>query len=178
MRKTGFLVTAITPFLFSCAQMLSVGHENFMCEATEGAGVCGTMEYVYKNRHKLLNKDQIVVSEGGGYAVIEGEGDKVVLIGTVERKKICEERKDIDPYEPDSEEEKTCRYISTITVKRYGDEINTYEERPVPVREEALVQRIWIYPYVDKSGNFVEGHFIYTIIKEGRWLDPRGREVD
>ncbi len=177
MKPRTWLLVCMAPLLFSCAKMLSVGHENFKCEATEGTGVCGTMEYVYENHERLLKEMPEIDGTEGGYAVIKGEGNKVVLIGTTELKRVCTEE-ETDPYEPDVEEEKVCRYVRTVTIKRFKDELDPYEDKPVPVREEALVQRIWIYPYVDRSGNLVEGHFIYTIVREGRWLDPRGREVD
>ena len=173
MKMALLILTA--PFLFSCAKMLSVGHENFKCEATEGAGVCGTMEYVYKNREKLL-KGQPVSGVKGDYAVIKGK-DKLVLIGATELKKerVCKYKR------IGKRKKKVCkyRYKRVVRIKKFADELERpYEDKPVPVREEALVQRIWIYPYVDKSGNFIEGHFIYTIVREGRWLDKRGREVD
>ncbi|MDQ7082123.1 MAG: type IV conjugative transfer system lipoprotein TraV [Aquificota bacterium] len=171
-----WLLACTAPLLFSCAKVLSVGHENFKCEATEGTGVCGTMEYVYENHEKLqlLNGKQSQTQ--GSYIEIKGEGNKVVLIGVREVVRVCEMVEDDDPIEP--EEEMVCTYKPKLVIKKFKDEMDPLPAKPVPVREEALVQRIWIYPYVDKSGNLVEGHFIYTIIREGRWLDHRGREVD
>jgi len=175
MKPRTWLLVCMAPLLFSCAKMLSVGHENFKCEATEGTGVCGTMEYVYENHEKLLKKaDSAPVP--GEYTVIKGEGNKVVLIGVREFERVCRTVEDDDPVEP--EEERVCTYEPKLIIKKFRDELDPYEDKPVPIREEALVQRIWIYPYVDKSGNLVEGHFIYTIVREGRWLDQRGREVD
>jgi len=170
-----WLLACTAPLLFSCAKVLSVGHENFKCEATEGTGVCGTMEYVYENHEKLLKgKERFYLPRD--YVTLESEGNKVVLIGVREFEMVCKTVEDDDPVEP--EEERVCTYKPKLIIKRFKDELDPYEGKPVPVREEALVQRIWIYPYVDKSGNFVEGHFIYTIVREGRWLDSRGREVD
>ncbi|HID04958.1 MAG TPA: type IV conjugative transfer system protein TraV, partial [Aigarchaeota archaeon] len=165
-----WLLVCTVPLLFSCAGMLSVGHENFKCEATEGTGVCGTMEYVYENHKKLQEEER------WDYVTLLGEGNKVVLIGVREFEMVCKTIEDDDPVEP--EEGRVCTYKPKLIIKKFKDELDPYKGKPVPVRKEALVQRIWIYPYVDRSGNFVEGHFIYTIVKEGAWLDPRGREVD
>ena len=174
--KRIWVLVATLPFLFSCAKMLSVGHENFKCEATEGAGVCGTMESVYENRDKLLRSSYIPDGKGD-YAVIKGEGGKLVLIGKTElrKKKVCKYKK------IRKRRKKVCKYKYErfVRIKKFKDKLDTaYEDKPIPVMEVPLVQRIWIYPYVDKSGNFVEGHFIYTIVRQGKWLDHRGREVD
>ena len=42
-----------------------------------------------------------------------------------------------------------------------------------PIRYGEAVQRIWIAPYEDISGNYHEPSYIYTVVKKGHWIgDP------
>lgn len=152
MRKVLSLVILI-PFISSCASMFAIGHNNFRCQATEKEGMCASVETVY-----------------GIYA----EKRQAPISISQETKMVCKEELIGD------EEEVVCREVKKKGLKKvYNLKISEKQTNlRIPVRKTERVQRIWIYPYVDKSGNFIDGHFIYVVIEEGKWLDSQGREVD
>lgn len=59
-----------------------------------------------------------------------------------------------------------------ITVDPIAEE---YPDVPKPVRVGEQIQRIYLDPYSDKSNNYITGHFVFKVVKEGRWLLPDGR---
>ncbi|HIP43077.1 MAG TPA: type IV conjugative transfer system protein TraV [Aquifex aeolicus] len=171
-----FLTLLITfPLITSCAKMFAVGHENAKCEATEGTGVCAPMEVVWENRKLFENSYPRLQAFTYGNVKIKGEKNKVVILSGIERKvKICKTE-----YDVEEGEYKVCRWETKLALKRLKHSLDRkLKETPVPVRRSEIIQRIWIYPYVDSSGNLVEGHFIYVVVEKGKWLDEEGREVD
>lgn len=46
-----------------------------------------------------------------------------------------------------------------------------------PVRYGETVQRIWIAPYQDNSGNYHEPSYVYTVLKGSHWLGVPAKEV-
>ena len=161
------------PLITSCAKMLAIGHDSAKCEATEGMGVCAPMETVWENR-KLFAKHSSNFQESSGSVKIKGEKDKVIILSGIERKvKICRTE-----YDVEEGEYKVCEVKTKLALKRLKHSLdNRLKEIPVPVRRSEIVQRIWIYPYVDRSGNLIDGHFIYVVVEKAKWLDEEGREV-
>lgn len=172
MSKVLLTLLITFPLITSCAKMFSVGYESARCEATEGTGVCAPMETVWENRKLFVNSQE---TGKGGEVKIKGEKNKVIVLSGIERKvKICRTE-----YDVEEGEYKVCEVKTKLELKRLKHSLdNRLKEIPVPVRRSEIVQRIWIYPYVDSSGNLVEGHFIYVVVEKGKWLDEEGREVE
>ena len=149
-------LTILIPFICSCASMFAIGHNDFKCKATEKEGMCAPVDKVYET---FKNEN-----------VENGKGKVYEVVG---KKLKCRQEVWVD------EEVTVCR---EIVIKR--EKIFTYPLKEaggkvkIPVRRTERIQRVWIYPYVDKSGNFIDGHFIYVVVEEGKWLDSKGREVD
>jgi len=152
------LFIAIFPLITSCSSMLSVGHNDFVCKATEKAGMCAPVSEVYSI---YTNKKPQVFTFSAS--------------STSKGKMVCKEELVGD------EEEIVCREVKPKIphkVYSYFPKKVKVKEIKVPVRKTEKIQRVWIFPYVDKKGNFIDGHFIYVVVEEGKWLDYKGREVD
>lgn len=174
MSKVLLTLLITFPLITSCAKMLAIGHENAKCEATEGTGVCAPMETVWENRKLFAKHSSNLQASAEGSVKIKGERNKVIILSGIERKvKICRTEYDVEEgvY-------KVCEVKTKLALKRLKHSLdNRLKEIPVPVRRSEIVQRIWIYPYVDRSGNLIQGHFIYVVVEKGKWLDEEGREV-
>ena len=46
-----------------------------------------------------------------------------------------------------------------------------------PIRYGESIQRIWIAPYEDASGNYHDPSYIYTIIKPSHWIGVPANEI-
>jgi len=38
------------------------------------------------------------------------------------------------------------------------------------IRDNGTVQKVWVAPYVDKKGDLISAHHVYTVVKEPRWI--------
>ena len=61
--------------------------------------------------------------------------------------------------------ERPARNIEKLSVTSYP---NFYQRKPLRYGE--TVQRIWIAPFEDTSGNYHQESYVYTIVKPGHWL--------
>jgi len=134
--------------------MLGVGHQSAACETNPESGMCAPVREVYSRTTER-----------------EKPGNALVILREKERTLVCWTEEDVEYGE-----EEVCK--EKIRVERVHMKPDRVEEQPVPVRKHERVQRIWIYPYVDRKGNFVEGHFIFTVLEEGKWLLPDGSSVE
>lgn len=175
-KRRVFLILSLGFMASSCSGMFAVGHEDFACSASEQGGVCASIDYVYENREELYKN----LNGKGVFRFPLNTDYELVVVGKGERRKLpmkeCE--KQCDPIDGCTEEDlKPCK--EGVVVPRVFRVRATPEKEvkdvPAPVKEEDWVQRIWVEPYVDAEGNFVEGHFIYTVVKRGRWLLPEGK---
>lgn len=41
-----------------------------------------------------------------------------------------------------------------------------------PLRYEEGVMRLWIAPYEDTDGNYHQANQVYSVVKEGQWIQP------
>ncbi len=158
--------------------MFAIGHEDFACSASQQGGVCAGIDYVYENKEELFRGSTGGSPQGAFKFRLNSDYD-LFLIGKGKRVKLpmeeCE--KYCDPVDGCTDEDlKPCKEGKVVPevyrLRRTPD--REVKDVPVPVKEEDWVQRIWIAPYVDAKGNFVEGHFIYTVVRKGRWLLPEG----
>jgi len=46
-----------------------------------------------------------------------------------------------------------------------------------PIRFRETIQRIWIAPFQDATGNYHEPSFIYTVLKHSHWIGLPAREI-
>ena len=174
----GALASAM--FLTGCSSMFAVGHENFRCQGTDKGGVCGPVDYIYEHKDELLQKNiSSQVRYVDGNIAVENLNGKTTVYEVKEV--VVNEKGGSCPVS----DEKACEMMGykKVTKKKILKPIvelplkakqDKYNKIPVPVREEALVQRVLVYPYVSKDGNLISKHFIYVVIRSGRWLSPEG----
>ena len=161
-------------FLASCSA-LTPGHETFRCQGTDKGGICAPVDYIYANKNQIVN-GTFEKENNKNLNKNEEYSKDVVLI----KKKI--EEKDCalfgDKCYLGEEKIKVVKEekIPLVSLPLPADD-GIYKKRPFPVREEALIQRVLIFPYQTREGNLVEKHFIYVVVREGRWLSPSGEEI-
>ena len=56
--------------------------------------------------------------------------------------------------------------IAKITTSGYSSSTSAGK----PIRSSESVEKIWIGPYEDSSGNYHEPSYVYTVVKKGRWI--------
>ncbi len=73
----------------------------------------------------------------------------------------------------EGEDEKSgAKKVETINIRL--SDASDLEKIPVPVRRTEQVQRILIEPFTDAYGNKIDRFWVYTVIKDGEWLEPDG----
>lgn len=161
----------ISVFLASCSA-LTPGHETFRCQGTDKGGVCAPVDYIYTHKSEIVN---------GGINNKKTNNKKeysknIFLI----KKEIKEEKCDLFNGRcylgEDSRKVVKEKKIPIVSLPLPIDD-GKYKKLPVPVREEALIQRVLIFPYQTNEGNLVQKHFIYVVVREGRWLSANGEEI-
>lgn len=172
---SGILSSAL--LLQSCSSIFAVGHENFRCQGTDKGGVCAPVDKIYENKEELLETGQIspkveyikgnlLTGKTTVYEVEEVAQKQNTLDCPVSDEGICE----LLGYKK-IKKKKIFKPIVELPLRAKQDK---YNEIPVPVREEALIQRVLVYPYVSRNGNLVSKHFLYVVVRDGRWLSPEG----
>ena len=170
-----------------------VGYEHSACESSSKFGVCGAPEDVYTYRDKIRKVQQDYLKAGLDEELFFGithEGDIMVKEGRTEKwqqydsskwKKIIEER----VYKNNSLKYETTNsklnyYRVDIPVTQYNDLSIKYQDQGTiiqtrtnvgdMIRDNGLVQRIWVAPVVDKKGDLISAHELYVVVKEPEWI--------
>jgi len=58
----------------------------------------------------------------------------------------------------------------SLKYKKQGTIIQTRTNVGDMIRDNGLVQRIWVAPVVDKKGDLISAHELYVVVKEPQWI--------
>jgi len=177
-----------------------VGYEHSACESSSKFGVCGSPEDVYTYRDKIrkIQNDYLKsgldqelffgITHNGRIMVKEGRTDKWQDYELSPWKNKIEERvyrnspKYSEKTNEDLYETKTkLNYFAvdipvtegndlSIKYKKQGSIIQTRTNVGDMIRDNGLVQRIWVAPVVDRKGDLISAHEIYAVVKEPSWI--------
>jgi len=169
------LGVGLLSILSSCSALMP-GHETFRCQGTDKGGICAPVDYIYTNREDIAN--------GFNFSLVSGKTDKgkkiskdIVLIKKETVEQDCKYFGDRCYLGEERSKIVKERKIPVISLPLPSLKKEKYRKFPIPVREEALIQRVLIFPYETKKGNLVQKHFIYVVIRNGRWLSPSGEYI-
>jgi hypothetical protein len=174
----------------SSSNPFGVGYENSTCESSKSGGLCGAPSsiYKYKAQVKQIQKDYLM----SGY-----KGELFFAISR-EGKIMVKESRDAkwQPYQGSEYESKIraglnskyktnlgSSYTSTksdIPVGKNNDLSISYNQKQKylqtrtnvgrMIRDNGEYSRVWVAPYVDRKGDLVSAHEIYTVIRDPEWI--------
>jgi len=172
-----------------------VGYEHSACESSSKFGVCGAPEDVYTYRDKIRKVQQDYLKSGIDQELFFGithDGRIMVKEGRTEKWQDYEKsswREEINDrvYGRTKSSSKTYSangklnyYAVDIPVtegsdlslkyKKQGTIIQTRTNVGDMIRDNGLVQRIWVAPVVDKKGDLISAHELYVVVKEPQWI--------
>ena len=172
-----------------------VGYEHSACESSSNFGVCGAPEDVYTYRDEIRKAQQDYLKSGldqelffgithdGRIMVKEGRTEKWQEYNKSKWKKIIDERVYGEKKEINREYSangKLNYYAVDIPVtegsdlsikyKKQGTIIQTRTNVGDMIRDNGLVQRIWVAPVVDRKGDLISAHELYVVVKEPKWI--------
>lgn len=127
--------------LFSCSSKTSVSNQNLEYQKNKEY----LKEYVNKNENEKIVKKE--TSENFQRNAKEKRTDVVVKM-------------DADSVERHLKKNLDKRKVETSMVP----------SPPIPIMVPAKVVRVLVYPYIDNYGNFHSPVYLYTEIKESRWV--------
>lgn len=135
-----FLLTAATLAVSGCTSLMTVGEGEFSCPAANTDGFkCMSVRDLYK--------------------ATDGAGSKVV----VPLKKGSEGSKDTQQEKNGEKAEKVPSGGTTPM------EPTPWLDKPLPVRSQARVMRVWVAPWEDQEGDLNAPGLVYTEIEPRRW---------
>ncbi len=164
---------SLLSILSSCS-VLMPGHETFRCQGTDKGGICAPVDYIYANKEEIVNGSKVLATDVKNNKVSKD----VVIIEKETVKQDCKYFGDRCFLGEEKTEITKEKRIPIVSLPLPSLRAEKYEKTPVPVREEALIQRVLIFPYETKKGNLIQKHFIYVVIRDGRWLSPSGEYIE
>jgi len=166
----------------SFSNPFGIGFEHSACEDSKGLGVCGSPLSIYKNQSTIeqIQSDYLKsgieqelffgISKEGYILVKEERTDKwSAYSGSKWEKKIKEELE---------KKGYTKNQNSNSSINNYDDFNLQYKKQPMfetrtnagkMYRDYGKIQKVWIAPYVDSSGDLVSAHDVMVVIKDPSW---------
>lgn len=175
-----------------------VGYEHSACESSSNFGVCGSPEDVYKYRDKIRETQNEYLKSGyedelffgitndGSILVKEGRTDKWEQYSN---SKIEKEIKTLLKENEDKKAEnnsvnKVNGFINynkvdipategtdlSIKYQSQGRIIQTRTNIGDMIRDNGLVQKVWVAPVVDIKGDLISAHEIFVVVKDPSWI--------
>lgn len=174
----------------SSSNPFGVGYENSACESSKSGGLCGSPSsiYKYKNKVKQIQKDYqmsgypeklyFAISRDGNIMVKEErDGKWKKYEGSKYESKINSSIK--SKYKTNLGSSYSAK-SSDIPVGKNNDLSISYNKKKEylqtrtnvgrMIRDNGEYSRIWVAPYVDKKGDLVSAHEIYTVIRDPEWI--------
>lgn len=189
-----YIVSAATMALLfggcSSSNPFGVGYENSTCESSKSGGLCGSPSsiYKYKNKVKQIQKDyQMSGYPGELYFAISRDGKVMVK----EERDAKWQPYEGSKYEAQISSDLKSKYktnlgsgysaeSSDIPVGQNNDLSVSYSKKEAyiqtrtnvgrMIRDNGEYSRVWVAPYVDKSGDLVSAHEIYTVLRDPEWV--------
>lgn len=197
MKKTILLsVFAATIFSGCFSNPFGIGHEKSSCEVSSGFGVCGEPKKIYTHRDKIkqLQSDYMKSGyDGDLYFGINDSGEMLVKDDRegrwmnyngsriqAEIESLLEKKDPIRMQDAKVRKASSSMITQDIPVTNENDlSVKYMLQKPViqtrtnvgeVIRDNGLVQKIWIAPVVDSKNDLISAHEIYLVVKEPKWV--------
>lgn len=182
----------------SMSNPFGVGHERSSCEVSSGFGVCGEPKqiYIHKDKIKAVQSDYMKsgyeeelyfgINDNGDILVKEERDDRWRLYeGSSVKEKIDAliEKKHKAQTAYDNKERRISGNLSltqdipvtaetdlSVKYSEQGSLIETRTNVGEIIRDNGLIQKIWIAPVVDAKDDLISAHHIYLVVKEPKWI--------
>ncbi len=137
-------LTVATTFLGGCSSMLNVGESDYACPGTVETGFkCMGVRDLYK------------ATEGPS----DSFGKKAMAAKTADAADATLNTKAPVLYD-----------ATNVAANRTGSfEPTPWMDKPLPIRSQAKVMRVWVAPYEDDSGDLNAPGLVYTEIEARKW---------
>lgn len=178
----------------SWSNPFGIGHEKSACDMSSGFGVCGDPKVIYQHRDIIKNTQDEYMKSGyeedvffsinssGEMLAKSGRDDSWSLYKGSKIEKEIKKRLDKKNPQPKS---KNVTEINPVNLKqdvpitiendlsiRYQQRAFLLETRTDVgelIRDNGLIQKIWIAPVVDSKKDLIAAHHIYVVIKDPSW---------
>ena len=197
MKKTILLsVFAATIFTGCFSNPFGIGHEKSSCEVSSGFGVCGEPKKIYTHRDKIkqLQSDYMKSGyDGDLYFGINDTGEMLVKDDRegrwmnyngsriqAEIESLLEKKDPVRMQDAKVRKASSGMITQDIPVTNENDlSVKYMLQKPViqtrtnvgeVIRDNGLVQKIWIAPVVDSKNDLISAHEIYLVVKEPKWV--------
>lgn len=197
MKKTILLsVFAATIFSGCFSNPFGIGHEKSSCEVSSGFGVCGEPKKIYTHRDKIkqLQSDYMKSGyDGDLYFGINDSGEMLVKDDRegrwmnyngsriqAEIESLLEKKDPVRMQDAKVRKASSGMITQDIPVTNENDlSVKYMLQKPViqtrtnvgeVIRDNGLVQKIWIAPVVDSKNDLISAHEIYLVVKEPKWV--------
>lgn len=191
------LVASILLSGCSLSNPFGIGYEKSACEMSSGFGVCGEPKKIYANRDKIKKLQNDYMNSGYKEELFFGINDTGDML-VKESREGDWQRYDTSSIKTDIEKllkDKKALVEKANDDKRISSGISYGQDVPVTVgtdlsvkytiqkplietrtnvgeiiRDNGLIQKIWIAPVVDNKNDLVSAHEIYLVVKEPKWV--------
>ncbi len=199
MKNLIFIAVASSVLFTGCSlsNPFGIGHEKSSCEMSSGFGVCGEPKKIYLHRDQIKKVQSDYMQSGyeeelyfgindNGEILVKEERDGRwhVYAGSSVQKKIDNliKRKNQTKDNYDNERRIKGQISSTqdipVTAEtdlsvKYAVQAPLIETRTNVgeiIRDNGLIQKIWIAPVVDAKSDLISAHHIYLVVKEPQWI--------
>ena len=197
MKKTILLsVFAATIFSGCFSNPFGIGYEKSSCEVSSGFGVCGEPKKIYTHRDKIkqLQSDYMKSGyDGDLYFGINDSGEMLVKDDRegrwmnyngsriqAEIESLLEKKDPVRMQDAKVRKASSGMITQDIPVTNENDlSVKYMLQKPViqtrtnvgeVIRDNGLVQKIWIAPVVDSKNDLISAHEIYLVVKEPKWV--------
>jgi len=167
-----------------------VGYETSTCEASKSGGLCGSPSsiYQYKGKVKEIQKDYLasgypeelffaISREGNVMVKDERDGKWQKYEGSSYEKKIqaglgSKYKTNLGSgYQSVGSDIPVGKNNDlSVSYNRTQKYIQTRTNVGRMIRDNGEYSRVWVAPYVDKKGDLISAHEIYTVIRDPEWV--------
>ena len=149
--KVAFIISLLT-----CSVLLSgcsvFGGNDFSCNRVGGINGCVSMDDAYK-----MSEDGEISANRAPYSV---DGKQYISGGETGAGSFAS---------PSSEASTTTSTLPQAVGGQSGYAVGV-PSAGMPVRYGDKIQKVWIFPYQDKSGNYHESAIIYSVVQKSHWV--------
>ena len=144
--KHGFILSLITgSFLLSGCSVF--GGNDFSCNRVGGISGCVSMDNVYK-----MSEDGTISEQHSPYSV---DGKQYMTADNATA----------GSFTPTGTSSNLPQAVSNQSGYAVG-----VPSAGMPVRYGDKIQKVWIFPYQDTSGNYHESSIIYSVVQKSHWV--------
>jgi len=181
----------------SMHNMFGVGYDTSVCNDSKTFGVCGSPEsiYKYKDKVKAVQSDYLkarldttlyfAVTPEGVIQVKAGREDEWERYDISEWRKIIESRiKEQNKLINDSKERTaSVKFLSSdndipatkggdlsVQYKKQGPLLVTRTKIGNIIRDQGLIQEIFIANYADTEGDLISSHEVHVVVRNPEWV--------